>query len=181
MKYTKSILFLVLTFSLALSVEPEVNTTTSGELDWISIQDAETNTKKKPKKIIIDLYTDWCGWCKVMDKKTFSNSVIQKYLGEKYYAVKFDAEQKEEITFNGHTFKFVPQGQRGYHELAAALTQGKLSFPTLIFLDEELGVIQAIPGYKTPQDLERIMKFFGEDAYKKQSWQDFNKGFKSEL
>jgi len=81
---------------------------------------------------MIDVFTDWCGWCKKMDAETFSNPEIAKYVNELNYAVKFNAEQKADITFQGKTFKYVDQGNgKGYHELAAALLS--TSFPSLLF------------------------------------------------
>ena len=106
-------------------------------INWMTFEEAMEKNKTEPRKIFIDVYTDWCGWCKVMDKKTFSNPIIAEYMNDKYYAVKLDAEQREDIEFNGTTFKFVAQGSRGYHELAAALLNGKLSYPTVVFMVEE--------------------------------------------
>src|SRR5690606_27234601 len=101
---------------------------------------------KNPKKIFIDIYTDWCGWCKVMDQKTFSHPEIAKYLMTHFYPVKLNAEQRGDITFRGHTYKFVPQGARGYHELAYALLQGRMSYPTTVYLDENFDGITPYPG-----------------------------------
>ena len=75
--------------------------------------------------------------------------------------------------FKDKVFKFVPQGRRGYHELAAAMMNGKLSYPTTVYLDEQLNVIQPIPGYMTVDNLEPILIFLGENYYKKQTWQEF--------
>ena len=57
-----------------------------------------------PKKVFIDLYTSWCGWCKRMDATTFKQRAIVEYMNQKYYAVKFDAETRDTINFNGHSF-----------------------------------------------------------------------------
>ena len=80
---------------------------------------------KKPKKIFIDIYTDWCGWCKKMDSETFEYPPISAYLNAHFYPVKFNAEQKEMIQFAGKDFKFVPNGRRGYHEISCCFTRWK--------------------------------------------------------
>ena len=87
------------------------------KIQWMSIEKAYelTQSEEKPKKIFIDVYTDWCGWCKRMDKATFQKPEVAAYMNEHYYNVKFNAEQKEDITILNNTFTFIAQGQRGYH------------------------------------------------------------------
>src|SRR5688572_33238081 len=97
-----------------------------GTVKWITFEEAIKKSKTEKRAIFVDVYTDWCGWCKVMDKNTFSDPQVAKILNDKFYAVKFDAEQREDVVFNGHTFKFVPSGNKGYHELAAALLNNQL-------------------------------------------------------
>jgi thioredoxin-related protein len=150
-----------------------------GAVNWITFEEAVALNKTSPKKIFIDVYTDWCGWCKVMDKNTFSQPDIAAYLNENFHAVKLNAEQKEDIEFMGNTFKFVPQGKRGYHELAAALLQGQMSYPTVVFMDENNQLLQPIPGYQKPKQFDVILHFFGESAYKEMSWEDFQQTFQS--
>lgn len=151
------------------------------QVNWLTFEEAVEANKKEPKKIFIDVYTDWCGWCKVMDKNTFNHPEIAAYLNENFYPVKLNAEQKEDIIFNGHTFKFVPTGGKGYHELAASLLNGKLSYPTVVFLDEEFSIIQPLPGYHKPEQFDPILKFIGGGSYKNVAWEDFQKNYKSSL
>jgi len=140
---------------------------------WHTIEEVQELVKTNPKKIYIDMYTDWCGWCKVMDKKTFTDDKISKRLNSDFYAVKFDAEGKDPVKFKNQTFNFVAQGSRGYHELAAALMQGKMSYPTSVFLDENLNLISPLPGYYPPDKLNPILEFIGEDHYKTTNYEQF--------
>ena len=158
------------------------NISIAQEVEWMTFEEAVEASEKEPRKLLIDLYTDWCGWGKKMDRDAYANPVIAEYINENYYPVKFNAEQKGDVDFQGKTFKFVPQGNRGYHELAAALANGKMSYPTTVFLDEELNMIQPIPGYMTAKNIEPILYYFGDGSYKnKVPWPQYQKNFKSNL
>lgn len=146
------------------------------EVKWLSWDEAAklAETEKNPKKIFIDVYTDWCGWCKKMDKDTFQNAKVAEYMSKNYYMVKLDGEGKEPIVFRGKTFKFVPSGRNGYHEFAAALMQGKMSYPTTIFLDEKMNMLSPVPGYQKPEPFLKIAKYFGEDIHKEKDWNTYD-------
>jgi len=144
-----------------------------GLVKWYTIEEAQQLVKKEKRKIYIDVYTDWCGWCKVMEKKTFSDPDIAKMLNTKFYAVKLDGEGKEDIVFKDQVYKYVASGRSGYHELAAALLQGKLSYPTSIFLDEDLNLLSPLPGYYPPEKLQPVLEYIGDDIYKTVSYQEY--------
>ncbi len=148
-----------------------------GRIEWMSIEEAEAlvKTADNPKKIFIDVYTDWCGWCKKMDQMTFNNPEVSDYMNANFYMVKFNAESKDDVFVKGTTFSFVPSGRRGYHELAVALTQGKLSYPTVVFLDPELNMITPLPGFRTAQPFLQVAKFIGDNVYQHTSWEDYIK------
>lgn len=131
----------------------------NSEINWLSMEEAYELNKTNPKKWMIDVSTEWCGWCKRMDATTFSDPIIIKYVNENYYAVALDGEEKEDIVLDSTTFKFVAEGRRGYNELPATLMQGKMSYPTIIFMNSEMQVYQALPGYKSNKDLHPILIF----------------------
>ena len=146
---------------------------------WYTIEEAEKLNKQAPRPIFIDTYTDWCGWCKKMDKETFTNSVISDILNNKFYPVKFNAEVKENITFMGQTF--INDGKSGNaHQLAVTLLNGQLSYPTVVFLLlQKDGKFQAspVPGFRVAKDMEVLLSFFAGKAYETQKWEDFQKTF----
>lgn len=152
-------------------------TTQAQKVTWLSFEEAIelSNSEKNPKKIFIDVYTDWCGWCKKMDKDTFQNPDVAKYMNANFYMVKLDGEAKKDIVYKGHTYKYVASGRRGYHQLPATLLQGKLSYPTVVFLDEEQKMLSPVPGYHKPKDFMMIAKYFGNNIYKNQNWEDYKK------
>lgn len=146
---------------------------------WMTWEEALHKSEEAPRKILIDVYTQRCAWCKKMEAVTFSEDHIAKYINENYYAVKFDAEYKNPITFKGTTYNYIQTFKGGYHELAAVLLAGKLSYPTVVFLDEETNLIQAIPGFQNATDFDMIINFFAGDYHKNTPWRKFTKNYQS--
>jgi thioredoxin-related protein len=115
-----------------------------------------------------------------MDKDTFSNEVVAEILATRFYPVKFNAEGKEKVTFQGKTF--VNDGKSGpTHQLAIALLKGQLGYPTVVFLNEKGQLLAPVPGYQTPKQMEELLSYFAEKAYEKQNFQDFQANFKGRI
>lgn len=148
---------------------------------WYTIEEASTLSKKEPRKILVDVYTDWCGWCKVMDRNTYSNQVIADYINKTFYAVKFNAEQKEDVVFNGKTYKLVQSGSRSYNQLAYELLKGSLGYPSTVFLDEQSNIIEPVQGYIKPVEFDQILKFIGSNAFKTTKWEEFRSSYVSPI
>lgn len=179
--FTLMILIFQTGFSLTLKAQTPVAPVSTATVEWMSFDEAMKRMETEPRKVFIDVYTDWCGWCKRMDASTFSHPQIASYLNEKWYAVKFDAEQKAPVMYKGKEYTFVPSQSRGYNQLAAELTGGRLSYPTTVYLDEKADPIQSIPGYKDAYNMDKILQFFGENHYLNRSWVAFQEEYKSPL
>lgn len=132
---------------------------------WMNIEEAEQACQNKPKKIFIKVYTKWCGWCKKMDASTFKDPEVMAYLNEHFYAVSLDAESAENIIFRNKVFKY--DAQRQANELAILFLNGQMSYPTSVFLDEKLSVIQSVGGYQDAAQFNFIQHYFGSNFYKK--------------
>jgi thioredoxin-related protein len=155
------------------------------DIHWISIEEALNKMHQEPRKIYFDMYTDWCGWCKKMDASTFKNPNVVKYMNEKFYCIRFNAEQKDTLRFltNVYCKYYWYDAASKSNTLAVELLHGKMSYPTAVFLEEgnfsEL-IFQGgipVPGYQDIKSMEKILKYFGENIYKSKSWEDYDKSF----
>ena len=154
-------------------------------IQWMSMNEALAAQKENPKKIFMDVYTDWCGPCKLLDKNTFHNSDVVKFVNKNYYAVKFNAEGTEEITYQDFTYtnpnyQEGRKGRNSQHLLADAL---KITgYPTIVFFNEQGELIQPIVGYKTPAQIEIFLKMVANDDYLSltttEAWQEYQENFK---
>ncbi|MEF8845350.1 MAG: DUF255 domain-containing protein [Bacteroidales bacterium] len=151
------------------------------KVNWYSFEEAVKLNKENPKKVLIDVYTDWCGWCKKMKKQTFNNPEIAQYINENYYPVRFNAETNKKVQFKGRTFAKKEEGDRKPHDLAIALLNGKMSYPSVAYLDGNNQLITAVPGFYGPKEYEPILKYFAQDIYKNKSYKDYKKQFENTL
>jgi thioredoxin-related protein len=127
------------------------------EIKWMTMDEALKAQEKDPKPIFMDVYTDWCGPCKMLDKNTFHDAAIVEIVSKNYYAVKFNAEGNETINFQGVKYtnpKYVEgkTGRNGVHEFTSFLkVQG---YPTM-YIFEATGEIKSnILGYGTAEQLK---------------------------
>ena len=151
---------LALIFILASTVAAQ-----QAQVNWMSLEEAVAAQQDEPRKIVMDVYTQWCGPCKMMMSRTFTNQQVIDYMNANYYSVKFDAESPNPVQFKGKTFenpgwKQNVRGRNSPHQLSRALNVN--AYPTLVYLDENADVIAPISGYKTPPQLEMYLKFFVE-------------------
>lgn len=138
------------------------------EIQWMSLPEALEAQKTNPKKIFMDVYTHWCGPCKLLDKKTFANKDVARYISEHYYAVKFNGEGDEEIAFYDRTFRnpnYDPnrKGRNATHQFTQFL--GINAYPTMVFFSEDGDPIMPLVGYYKPQQLEPYLKMIKQGDY----------------
>lgn len=151
------------------------------KIQWMSLEDAMEKSATEPKKIIVNVYTSWCKWCDKMEEITFSDPKIAQYINENFYPVKFDAENTKEIQFKNKSYGFSKNGKRSYHDLAKELMGGRLSFPTVVFMDEQQNLIQCVVGFKTPKQFEQISSYFADNHYRKVPWSSFQENYQQHV
>lgn len=182
-----SILLLALSLLfIGASMAPgRTSDSTTEAVKWMTFEQAVEKSKTEKRKIFIDVYTDWCGWCKVMDNKTFTDARVAKILNEEFYPVKFNAEQREDVVFQGTTFKFIASGRGGYHQLAASLLNNKMSYPNFVFLTDEFHIVplvegySSLPGFRKPEEFHFFLSYVADEEYKKMNIVEYQKIYRS--
>lgn len=139
----------------AQTVSPQ--TGEAGEMPWASLGNVEDLMKKEPKKMIVDVYTPWCGPCKMMDRNTFSNPEIIDLVSTNFHPVKFNAEGPDPITYRGKEYsnpQFDPnrRGRNAKHQLASLFPVR--GYPSLLVVNEQFEIVGSIVGYRTPEQLK---------------------------
>jgi thioredoxin-related protein len=133
------------------------------EVQWKSISEALVEGPQSNRLIVLDLYTDWCGWCKRMDRDTYANADVAAYLSEHYVASKMNPEKEGTLEYDGRSFSQAEFGQ----------ALGVRGYPSTAFFDKEGKVLTVVAGYIGPDEFLSILKYFGEDIYKTTSWEDY--------
>lgn len=172
MKHKKIIIaFTIIFVSYSIYAQQQEN------LQWYTIEEAIELNKKQPRKFLIDMYTDWCGWCKKLTAETFNHPAIASFIRDNFYPVKFNAETHDTIEFKGKKYTNIGTGRRSPHSLAVELMNNRMSYPTVVYLDEELNLLSAVPGYMNAADIEPVLIFFARNFYKIYPFEEFKKDF----
>lgn len=151
---------LVIMHSLSLASDKK-----SGALTWKSFDEGLQLAQKQKKPILVDFYTDWCGWCKKMDEATYKNTDVVKLLSQKFIVIKLNPEQNAQYTFNN-------QPVNG-SQLAKMF--GVRGYPTTGFLSESGKLITAVPGFIPPENFLPILSYIEGKWYDKMGFEEFQK------
>lgn len=134
-----------------------------GPVSWMKFNDAFEIARRENKKILVDVYTNWCGWCKKMDREVYPSEPVTRILGASFVAVKLNAESSDRITFRGEELT----------EEQFAQAAGVTGYPATLFLDSEGTPITLVPGFHPSDRFSTILRYIGEDHYKSVSFHDF--------
>ncbi len=150
--------------------------TAIASVKWYTIKEALDLQKKKPKKIFVDVYTKWCGWCVKMDNATFSDPVVSRYMNDNFYCVKFDAESTDTVVYMGQKYYNPKPGvSRSYHQFATVLLKGRMGFPSYVFMDEVNKGITIVSGYRTPEQFLPWLRYVAKNKYKTKTYDEYYK------
>jgi len=140
------------------------------KLPWLAFDAATEKAKKENKHMIVDVYTTWCGWCKVMDRQTYGNNEVATYLTENFVLAKVNGESSAELHYKGKTMT----------ERQFARAVGVTGFPTTYFLKPDAEVIGGAPGFIGPDNFMIYAKYVSTKWYEKGSPQDYLKATQAE-
>ena len=150
----------------------------SSLVNWISFDEAYKKCKLNPRPILIDVYTTWCGPCKMMSAQTFNHPAIAKYINDNFYAVKFDAESKDSVKFDKHVFVSSDNNNpKATHQFAASILDNQLAYPSIVFLNNQIQRIDILKGFMAPNQFEPIVHYYGSGDYQVTKWDDYKKTF----
>jgi thioredoxin-related protein len=150
--------FLLLFVTLPAFTLKEEPTKAGNKINWMSIEEAEKLSKENPRKIFVDVYTDWCGWCKKMDKSTFSSPIVVDYVNSNYYAVKLNAESTRTINFRGVTMTEA--------ELAGKIFKVS-GYPTIVLIEKDFSNFVPVAGFQDAEDFESTLTDFNRVSKRK--------------
>jgi len=158
------------------------------ELDWLKLDAALKTADREGKHIMVDVYTDWCTWCKKLDRDTYGDPAVRQVLAESYISVKLKGDSDAPLNVKGQPKKegdrtmvqFVPTEQPVTTE--RQLTRGAFrvtGFPTIMFLAADGKVITSLPGYKDAVAFRNILNFIKDDLYEVMTYQDYLKSLEN--
>jgi thioredoxin-related protein len=162
-------LLLTLLFLTLVSKAQEEN----GLVNWLTLAEAQEKNKQQPKPFLVDIYTDWCGWCKHMMKTTYSNPNLASYINANFYAVKFNAETKDTIEYNGKKYYPTSAQPKTPHELAIKFLGQSLSYPSTIFVTNNYEYTMLSQGYLDEKKIEPLLVYVLENVYRRCGYEDF--------
>lgn len=151
-------------------------------VNWITFNEAYNKCKKNPRPIMVDVFTTWCGPCKMMSAQTFNNPDIAKYINDNFYAVKFDAETKDSVKFDKYIFVSTDIGNpKAPHQFAASILDNQLAYPSIVFLNNQIQRLDVLKGFMPPKNFEPILNYYGSGEYQKIKWEEYEKSFVSAI
>jgi len=132
---------------------------------WLPYNEGLLKAEKETKHVLIYFYTNECGWCKKMEKETYSNEEVKEILSDKFVAIKINAKSENKVVENGKEIS----------ERKLATLYQISGYPTTWFLESNHNRIAPLPGYVSTEQFIPVIKYIGEGWYKSISFEEYLK------
>jgi thioredoxin-related protein len=153
------------------------NFVTGTRVEWMDPMVVAGLQEQNPRPIVVDVYTSWCYYCKLMDNTTWRNDSVVSYLKNNFYTIKLDAEDKNPQTWNGKSYAYQPKYK--VNMLAVELLRGNMVYPSTVVIPAR-GEWQVIPGALKPAEIELVLKYYGSGSNEHMDFDEFRKTFRGE-
>lgn len=137
---------------LLLAVAGSAVADTPAQSRWRSWDQGLSEARASGHPVLVDVYTDWCGWCRRMDADVYSRADVREYLSRHFVTVKLNAESSENASYQGRTMSS--------RVLAAGFRVS--GYPTTIFLRPDGQHLVNVPGYVPAERFLVLLQFVGE-------------------
>jgi thioredoxin-related protein len=132
-------------------------------LTWYKYDEGLAKAKKEKKHVVLHFYTNWCGWCKRMDKQTFADQQVRRVLNEDYVTIRVNGQSGENVSIDG----------KDATERQVAGMYGVRAYPITWFLKPSGERIAPKSGYCSAEEFLYILNWVKDDLYEKMSFQEF--------
>lgn len=143
-------------------------------VQWQPIAQLAAQLPPDGKPVLVDVYTDWCTYCKLMDATTWQHDSVVQYIQANYVPIKLNAERKDSLRWDGEVFRYQPKFK--VHQLAVKLLRGNMVYPSIVIIPAK-GEWQVIPGAIKPKDLELVLKYYGSRANEQMDFVSYQRQF----
>ncbi len=159
MKKSISIFSLLIAIFSICCCEKEPTREPAARSEWLPFDEGIELARNEKKPVVIDFYTSWCHWCKVMDKQTFSDPEVEEFLAMNFVTIRINAEStKENYKYKG----------REYNSIQLTRAFGVRGFPSLAYLDREGDLITVVPGFVPKDMFLPFLRYIKNECYKQQ-------------
>ncbi len=138
--------------------------------------DAALHQSLDGKPILVDIYTDWCHNCKIMDLTTYRNDSVKTYLEQNFHAIKINGESRDSLSWFGEKYGYVKVYKT--NALTPLLTNGQVAYPATIIIPAK-GEKQIVLGGRNVREMELLLKYYGSRANETMDFETFMKQFSS--
>jgi thioredoxin-related protein len=130
---------------------------------WHGWEDGVREVQISGKYMLVDVYTDWCGWCKKMDREVYTHPQVQQLLAANFVIIKLNAESTNLIT----------NGTNQYTEQELAKTLDVKGYPTILVYNKQFQLVSRFSGYYESSEFIRYLKYISGKHYTKHTFQEY--------